>query len=134
MHTGEEIVLAVVAVVTILLVLGLFVWAAVKDGQEDRHDRDDRENDLLTRVHGPELMPIAPARRREGPRPEQRPGFREASTAYVSLLRRDAYHSPARSDTQGGGTRRRGRVATASGRVAGCLRPGRPGPALPSAW
>jgi len=36
MHTGEEIVLAVAAVVTILLVLGLFVWAAVKDGQEDR--------------------------------------------------------------------------------------------------
>ena len=35
-HTGEEIVLAVVAVVTILLVLGLFVWAAVKDGQEDQ--------------------------------------------------------------------------------------------------
>ena len=34
MHTGEEIVLAVVAVVTTLLVLGLFVWAAVKDGQE----------------------------------------------------------------------------------------------------
>ena len=36
MHTGEEIVLAVVAVATILLVLGLFAWAAVKDGQEDR--------------------------------------------------------------------------------------------------
>jgi type II secretory pathway pseudopilin PulG len=35
-HTGEEIVLAVVAVVTILLMLGLFVWAAVKDGQEDQ--------------------------------------------------------------------------------------------------
>jgi hypothetical protein len=35
-HTGEEIVLAIVAVVTILLVLGLFVWAAVKDGQEDQ--------------------------------------------------------------------------------------------------
>jgi hypothetical protein len=35
-HTGEEIVLAVVAVVTILLVLALFVWAAVKDGQEDQ--------------------------------------------------------------------------------------------------
>ena len=36
MHTGEEIVLAIVAVATILLVLGLFVWAAVKDGEEDR--------------------------------------------------------------------------------------------------
>jgi nitrogen fixation-related uncharacterized protein len=35
-HTGQEIVLAVVAVVTIFLVLALFVWAAVKDGQEDR--------------------------------------------------------------------------------------------------
>jgi type II secretory pathway pseudopilin PulG len=35
-HTGEEIVLAVVAVVTILLVLAAFVWAAVKDGQEDQ--------------------------------------------------------------------------------------------------
>jgi type II secretory pathway pseudopilin PulG len=36
MNTGEEIVLAVVAVATVLLVLGLFVWAAFKDGQEDR--------------------------------------------------------------------------------------------------
>ena len=36
MHTGEEIVLAIVAFATILLVLGLFVWAAVKDGEEDR--------------------------------------------------------------------------------------------------
>ena len=36
MHTGEEIVLAIVAVATILLVLGLFVWAAVKDGEEDK--------------------------------------------------------------------------------------------------
>jgi len=35
-RTGEEIVLAVVAVATIFLVLGLFVWAAVKDGQEDK--------------------------------------------------------------------------------------------------
>jgi hypothetical protein len=35
-HTGEAIVLAVVAVATILLVLGLFVWAAVKDGEEDK--------------------------------------------------------------------------------------------------
>jgi nitrogen fixation-related uncharacterized protein len=36
MHTGEDVVLAVVAVATVLLVLGLFVWAAVKDGQEDK--------------------------------------------------------------------------------------------------
>jgi nitrogen fixation-related uncharacterized protein len=36
MHTGEEIVLALVAVATILVVLGVFVWAAVKDGQEDK--------------------------------------------------------------------------------------------------
>ena len=36
MPAGEEIVLAVVAVATILLVLGLFVWAAIKDGEEDR--------------------------------------------------------------------------------------------------
>ena len=36
MHTGQEIVLAVVAVASILLVLVLFVWAAVKDGQEDK--------------------------------------------------------------------------------------------------
>jgi nitrogen fixation-related uncharacterized protein len=35
MSTGAEIVLAVVAVTTILVVLGLFVWAAIKDGQED---------------------------------------------------------------------------------------------------
>ena len=35
-HTGEEIVLAVVAVATLLIVLGLFVWAAVKDGEEDK--------------------------------------------------------------------------------------------------
>jgi len=33
---GEEIVLAIVAGATILLVLGLFVWAAVKDGEEDK--------------------------------------------------------------------------------------------------
>jgi hypothetical protein len=35
-RTEEEIVLAIVAVATILLVLGLFVWAAVKDGEEDQ--------------------------------------------------------------------------------------------------
>jgi nitrogen fixation-related uncharacterized protein len=35
MSTGAEIVLVVVAVTTILVVLGLFVWAAIKDGQED---------------------------------------------------------------------------------------------------
>lgn len=36
MHTGEEIVLTVVAVATLLLLLALFVWAAVKDGEEDK--------------------------------------------------------------------------------------------------
>ncbi len=36
MTTGAEIVLAVVAVVTVLVVLGVFAWAAVKDGQEDK--------------------------------------------------------------------------------------------------
>ena len=36
MHTGQEIVLAIVAVATILLVVGLFVWAAVRDGEEDQ--------------------------------------------------------------------------------------------------
>ena len=36
MHTGEEIVLAVVAMATLLLLLALFVWAAVKDGEEDK--------------------------------------------------------------------------------------------------
>jgi hypothetical protein len=35
-HTGQEIVLAVVGVATVLVVLGLFVWAAIKDGQEDK--------------------------------------------------------------------------------------------------
>jgi hypothetical protein len=35
-HTEEEIVLTIVALATILLVLGLFVWAAVKDGEEDQ--------------------------------------------------------------------------------------------------
>jgi nitrogen fixation-related uncharacterized protein len=34
--TGQQIVLAVVAIATILVVLGLFVWAAIKDGQEDK--------------------------------------------------------------------------------------------------
>jgi hypothetical protein len=34
-HTGEEIVLAVVAVATLLLVLAVFVWAAIRDGEED---------------------------------------------------------------------------------------------------
>jgi hypothetical protein len=36
MHTGPEIVLAVVTALTILGVLALFVWAAVKDGREDQ--------------------------------------------------------------------------------------------------
>ena len=35
-HTGEEIVVAVFVVGTLLIVLGLFVWAAVKDGEEDK--------------------------------------------------------------------------------------------------
>jgi hypothetical protein len=35
-HTGEEIVLAVAAVATVFAVLGLFVWAAVKDGEADK--------------------------------------------------------------------------------------------------
>jgi hypothetical protein len=35
-HTEEEIVLTIVAVATVILVLGLFVWAAVKDGEEDQ--------------------------------------------------------------------------------------------------
>jgi len=35
-NTGAEIVLAFVAITTLLVVLGLFVWAAVKDGQEDQ--------------------------------------------------------------------------------------------------
>ena len=33
---GEEIVVAVFVVGTLLIVLGLFVWAAVKDGEEDK--------------------------------------------------------------------------------------------------
>jgi hypothetical protein len=33
---GPGIVAAVVAVATVILVLALFVWAAVKDGREDR--------------------------------------------------------------------------------------------------
>jgi nitrogen fixation-related uncharacterized protein len=36
MGRAEAIVLAVVAAATIFVVLGLFVWAAVKDGQEDQ--------------------------------------------------------------------------------------------------
>ena len=35
LHTGR-IVVAVVVVGTLLIVLGLFVWAAVKDGEEDK--------------------------------------------------------------------------------------------------
>jgi nitrogen fixation-related uncharacterized protein len=35
-NTGKEIILAIVAVATILVVLALFVWAAIKDGQEDK--------------------------------------------------------------------------------------------------
>jgi nitrogen fixation-related uncharacterized protein len=34
-NTGAEIVLAVVAIATVFVALGLFVWGAVKDGQED---------------------------------------------------------------------------------------------------
>lgn len=36
MNTAAAIVAAVVAVVSALVVLALFVWAAIKDGQEDR--------------------------------------------------------------------------------------------------
>lgn len=35
MSTGAQVVLAVVATTSVLVVLGLFVWAARKDGQED---------------------------------------------------------------------------------------------------
>jgi nitrogen fixation-related uncharacterized protein len=34
-HKGQEIFLAVIAIAILVLVLALFVWAAVKDGQED---------------------------------------------------------------------------------------------------
>jgi hypothetical protein len=36
MQVAAEIVATVVAVATAALVLGLFVWAAVRDGREDR--------------------------------------------------------------------------------------------------
>ena len=35
-HAGEEIFVAVFVIGTLLIVLGLFVWAAVKDGEEDK--------------------------------------------------------------------------------------------------
>jgi nitrogen fixation-related uncharacterized protein len=35
-NTAKEIILTVVAVATVLVVLGLLVWAAIKDGQEDK--------------------------------------------------------------------------------------------------
>jgi hypothetical protein len=36
MDTGLEIVLVLLVLVPAVLVIGLFVWAAVKDGQEDK--------------------------------------------------------------------------------------------------
>ena len=36
MSTAAEIVLALAGSLTAVFVLGLFVWAAVKDGQKDR--------------------------------------------------------------------------------------------------
>ena len=36
METAAGILAAVVSVLTVVLVLALFVWAAVKDGREDR--------------------------------------------------------------------------------------------------
>ena len=36
MGTGAEIVLVLLVVLPAVLVCGLFVWAAFKDGQEDR--------------------------------------------------------------------------------------------------
>jgi hypothetical protein len=35
-ETAAEIVAAIVVLLTVVLVAGLFVWAAIKDGQEDR--------------------------------------------------------------------------------------------------
>jgi hypothetical protein len=36
MQTAAEILLAVIVVASTVFVLGLFVWAAIKDGEEDR--------------------------------------------------------------------------------------------------
>jgi hypothetical protein len=36
MQTAAEILLAVIVVASSVFVLGLFVWAAIKDGEEDR--------------------------------------------------------------------------------------------------
>jgi len=36
MHLAAEILLLVVMVVSVLVVAGLFVWAAKKDGEDDR--------------------------------------------------------------------------------------------------
>jgi hypothetical protein len=36
MQTAAEIIAGLVVVLTAVLVLGLFIWAAIKDGQEDR--------------------------------------------------------------------------------------------------
>jgi type II secretory pathway pseudopilin PulG len=36
MHLAAEIVLVVVMLVSILVVAGLFIWAARKDGEDDR--------------------------------------------------------------------------------------------------
>jgi hypothetical protein len=33
---AAEIIIAIVAFLTVAVVLGLFVWAAIKDGREDR--------------------------------------------------------------------------------------------------
>ena len=36
MSIAAEIVIAAVVSITVILVIGLFMWAAVKDGEEDR--------------------------------------------------------------------------------------------------
>ena len=36
MQLAAEIIVAVVALASVALVLGLFVWAAIKDGREDK--------------------------------------------------------------------------------------------------
>ena len=36
MQLAAEIIVAVVALASVVLVLGLFVWAAIRDGREDK--------------------------------------------------------------------------------------------------
>jgi nitrogen fixation-related uncharacterized protein len=67
-NTANEVILTVVAVATVLVVLGLFVWAAIKDGQEDKALQKRLRIRRRTRLGRKRLTPLLlrPTRSRSG--------------------------------------------------------------------